>query len=178
MTNAEATAFLQEKLAEWQDWSLTADRDSDGWEADWPGFWQLMEAATEAMLQTEPNEPLISLIAQCWRISEEDEVLCDFCRDHLDKTRSWLIALSRAEAYETRWQVAAACTARVDFFSEVLTRLAGDPHAYVRRRALLAMRDGGLVEWRSEAERMLSDADGYNRRCAAELIREANEGQL
>jgi len=37
------------EMEKWRQWSLTADREADGWEAHYPAWDRLIEAAAEVM---------------------------------------------------------------------------------------------------------------------------------
>ena len=114
------------------------------------------------------------LLGRCWSLSEEDEDCADWAREHLQRehVREMVRRLAGSADPRTRWQT---CDVLGNLLSldaatlRVLETALEDSHAYVRRRAFLALtRHVGGVDPQPYVRRMLLDTDSYNRYVAVQ----------
>lgn len=163
---------LMEFYADWQRWADAADQSENGWEADYPCWDELIDAAITTMTSDGIDEQLLQLVAACWAISNESEVLADYARDHLEECWPVVVTVARSSFPNARWQAYDVLPHAGERAEPVLREGLDDPDPYCRRRAILALARLHPADAAAIARRFTEDDDEYIRRAAAELYRE------
>ncbi len=144
---------LRHHLAAFDAWVPTADRRNDGWQSDYPGFGELVDAAAAAMraLASDPaglaaaTAADLGLIARVWSLSEEAESMPYEIRQLDAAERAALgpliVRLYEIGDHDTRWQIASIAGHIPTLGPTFLRRAVEDPDAYVRQRAWNAWAD-------------------------------------
>src|SRR2546429_8207812 len=167
-----------ELCGKWRHWSESADKSEGGWESDFPDWRLLMEEASRVMMQGTITSEELTNLQLCWKISAEDEVLCDFAKEHVEECWFTLEALSASEIPEVRWQVYSAAGSRGKAAGDILRRGLGDPDTYARRRAILALSAIRPTDADILAAEAAKDPDPYVRQAAIDLIRSAEDSEV
>jgi HEAT repeat protein len=169
------TATLSDLRRGWERWAAGADKSEDGWQADYPAWDALMAATILAMTQPSPSPRDLDDIAFCWAISEENEQLADYARDHVERCWASLRHLAGSAPKEARWQAYDVLGFAGPRAEALLRAGLDDPDPYCRRRALLSLARLAPADARSLATRFLRDADPYLRQAAIEMVLAAND---
>jgi hypothetical protein len=156
-------------LKEWDQWSLTADKSEDGWQAIFPDWQALVSAAKELMEQANLSEEEFQMLETSWKLSEEDENLADFAKVNLESCWTNIVKLTTSRHAEVRWQVYEVLGFAASKGEDVLQSAVNDTDAYCRRRAILSLvklRPSNAIE---VGKRYINDPDPYVRRVAIAL---------
>jgi hypothetical protein len=161
----------------WELWAVSANRDEDGWQTDYPAWEELLATAQAVMVQPALGEATLRDRDLCWAISEEDEPFVSYAQEHLEQCWAALHALAQSGRPDTRWQVFAALgAASGNTAAEAILRLAlDDADSYCRRRALLSLAHFKPADAKELAARFLGDDDPYLRQSAIEMVRVSDE---
>ena len=131
------------------------------------------------MAQDDQSEHSLSLLEQCWAISNEGEDCAYWAREHLQEEHVGKLVerLTTSADSDTRWQaydVLGDLLAFSDKVQPVLEAGMADENPYVRRRAFGPL----LRRFKDDAApyllRMLADEDVYNRYVAVKEGRRQN----
>lgn len=174
---------LHDIYTAWKTWSQSdagrkaREQGGDGWEALFPNWTELMEAAKSAMMSGCPSPTQLEVLANCWRISHEDEDLLFWAKDHIQTVFPVLIRLAGSEHRDTRWQIfdALGNSAQAE---NILRHALEDPDSYCRRRALLALARRKPVDAHLLAQRFAEDPDPHMRLAALEMASHVSDPQL
>jgi HEAT repeat protein len=169
---------LERLYAEWKIWSLSANKDEDGWESDFPMWSDLMSAAMEAMGREDLSHEDLDVLAHCWAISEESEELREFAENNVDSCWPVLEVLTGSDSAACRWQAYVAAAKAGPRARKLLSNGIADSDSYVRRRCILSLASIASTEDRLLAETLISDPDPYIRQAAIELVRAINDPAL
>lgn len=154
----------------WRTWAATADRSEEGWQSGFPEWYALIEEAARAMTRQDIDPSELSLLAECWVASEEDEELLERTQCQVDDCWRMMEALAASAPPACRWQLyqlASAGDSRADVFLRHGLR---DMDGYARRRAVLALAPRKPHDARILAETFMIDPDPYMRQAAIEMI--------
>jgi hypothetical protein len=132
---------LERLYAEWKTWSLSANKDEDGWESDFPMWSDLMSAASEAMGREDLSHEDLNVLAHCWAISEESEELREFAENNVDSCWPVLEVLTGSDSAACRWQAYVAAAKAGPRARKLLSNgIASDPDPYIRQAAIELVR--------------------------------------
>ena len=155
----------------WKDWSLSASKDEDGWQSDFPRWSELMSAAMQAMCQsTELDDAEWQALESCWDISEEGEELLEYASEHIEECWPAIEVLATSTLATCRWQVYEAAASAGKNAEPLLRKALEDQDTYARRRAILALARIKPDEGKALAQSLLEDADPYIRKAALYLV--------
>ena len=141
---------LEERLAQFDRWAVSANRSNDWWQEEFPNWRELILAAEEAMAREPENVALLPLLERCWALSHEAEECADWARQHLGSAavRQIVEHLTDSADVNTRWQAYDVLGDLPTLDADARTLLemgAADENAYVRRRAFF----GASASWRN-----------------------------
>lgn len=154
----------------WRRWSAMADRSEAGWESCFPAWQELIEAASETMLQNEVTAETALILAKCWSASQEDEERLTFASEHLEQCWPTLQTLAQSSLPGCRWQVYEAIVGAGPAAESMLRCGILDEDPYSRRRALLPLARIRPSDAQSLAESFVRDSDPYMRQAAIDMI--------
>jgi HEAT repeat protein len=163
------TSTLHDLVCQWENWAKTASQDEDGWQADFPAWDQLIQAAIRAMQHDTFTAESLKDVERCWAISEEGEDLADFARQHLDACWPVLQQLVHSPNASVRWQVYDVLGDAGPRAEPLLRAGLEDPDSYAKRRAILALARLHPADAGRLATRFADDADPYIRLAASTL---------
>jgi hypothetical protein len=153
----------------WQQWASTASQQESGWESEFPGWGELMEAAKAVMLGPSPTGQELMDVALCWAISEESELLADFAKEHIEECLPVVEFIATAPSPRARWQALEALGFAGERGSKLLRKGLQDEDPYCRRRALLSLSRLRPHDARAIAEHYSHDPDPYMRQAAIDM---------
>lgn len=122
-------------IKNWQLWSTTQAKNYDGWESAYPGWDELIETVQEQALAEPEKQETLELTEFALSISDETEDLIPFFKNHSVKLLPLIEKLISSDDYKVRWQIAEILNLQNPIEEELLSKLAEDPHQYVRKRA-------------------------------------------
>jgi len=163
---------LQRLIEQWWEWSRTADRSEDGWEAGYPQWDDLMSTAKVLLTKPGLSQQEFEMVELCWRISEEDGVLAEASRADLDAAWKNLLRLSYSQYPAVRWQVYDVLGDSGPRAADRLREALDDSDSYCRRRAILSLSRLGVPDAVELSERFVNDSDSHIRQ-AAQLLRDS-----
>lgn len=99
------TRDLPKLVADWRDWSETSERLFDGWEREYPRWFELMDVAGACVLDLSCFEARREDVEFCWAISTECQEMADHASERLREALPALVVLAKSVNYEVRWQV-------------------------------------------------------------------------
>lgn len=161
---------MRDLLEHWKHWSLSADRHSDGWESDFPDWAALIDAAEATLLGGASSSAVLSALAECFALAQEDEELLEFAVRHIDACWPMLQALATSPVAGCRWQVYVAAVAKGAAAEPLLREGLSDPDPYAQRRALLALARLRPTDAEALAERFLGSSEEYLRLAAIDMV--------
>jgi len=165
------TSKVKDLLAKWQEWSQSADRSEDGWQACFPDWIPLMAAAATLMTQRITTDEELQLVETCWQMSEEDEYLADYAKANFALCRATVIRLITSRFPEVRWQVYEVLGEGGDGAERWLRHALDDEDSYCRRRAILSLAKILPGDADKIAARFINDPDPYIRQVVSDLTR-------
>jgi HEAT repeat protein len=161
---------LRELVDAWKQWAITADRSEDGWQADFPEWAALVEAAGDAMSRGITDQSALDLLAECWQASEEGEELVEYTKNRISECWPVLEALAESKLPACRWQVYEAAGAAGSKAEHLLRKGLKDADAYARRRAIFALARLRPHDAPMLAESLMRDPEPYIRQAAIEMV--------
>lgn len=162
---------LARLVSNFEDWCENASRSSDGWQSNFPKLDQLLSAARRELSSPELAPHSASLIVGLFSPLDEDEQVLELV---CEKPRH-IATLARVALHlddrSALWQLAVAAGKIGDQAClQLLRALVHHDDEYVRRRALLALRelDGGFSE--EIAKEWLRHPHEYTRMVALDTL--------
>jgi hypothetical protein len=162
--------MLHSLYEEWRRWAEHQRKDEDGWEVGFPKFQELMSSARQVIVGREITDSDLLALEKCFAISEETEDLLQFLRLQDRDCTDLIRRLLQSSDPKVRWQVYAALTRRFPENEHILRNGLLDPDPYCRRRALLALAEQDIQDWRELSDRYLCDQDPYIRQAAMQVV--------
>lgn len=143
---SDSFSTLRDALSGFDEWaSPFADRRNSDWPTDYPAMSELVSAAASAMhlaceASVSSDEELAS-IARVWSLTEEPESMMDKAIEIGAAVLPLLHRLFAVGDHEARWQIVSVVPRLGVPDVELIESGMRDVHAYVRRRAWLALHE-------------------------------------
>lgn len=168
MTNNNLKSLCQA----WQTWSISANKEEDGWPSDFPDWDLLIKIANATMLQPKWDDTTYACMVLCWQISEETEIIADFTANNLTQCIDKLEKLANSDKPQVRWQVyACLINSKGTTVNHLLRKGIHDLDSYARRRALISLAKLEPSDAIEIASQLITDNDPYIRQVSIEFLR-------
>ncbi len=167
------------ELTRFTKWAEGIPRDASGWEVAYPN-WISLHAAVEATLALEALDPnqdqqILDALAR----DNDAEFVLDLLVDTPAHRTRIAEAGAKHDDFEARWQIAAMLGRCTDKRSaELLKTLVEDEHEYVRRRALVSLKDRDPRFAESVATDWIGSPHDYARLAAVHVLHDLNSKHL
>ena len=170
---------LSDLVQDWKRWSATADRPWDGWETLYPRWSdEVVPAITEALSEPIGNSDAEAILFFLGRDNECEHVLDMLSENPKYSERVAVEAIDHPDQ-EVRWQIAVVLgQIATGGTLDALIRMLADPDEYVRRRALLAVRDHRSQVAEETALSWLNSEHEYSRMVALDTLAEVKSRAL
>lgn len=161
---------LADLINRWKEWAKSANASEDGWQALFPEWQALVDAALSTMKRSELSGQELEDVEFVWLISEEDEDMADQAKKHLNRYWPVIVRLAGSSHSEVRWQIYEVLS-HAGKKAELLLR-AGlkDQNSYARRRALLGLARLKPSDAFEIGKSFAGDPDPYIQQAAKELM--------
>ena len=170
---------LPELVQDWERWSATADKPRDGWETLYPRWSnEVVLAITEALSEPITNSDAEAILFFLGRDNECENVLDMLSEKPKHSERIAIEAIDHPDQ-EVRWQIAVVLgQIATGGTLDALSRMLADPDEYVRRRALLAVRDHRPQVAEETALSWLNSGHEYSRMVALDTLAKVKSKNL
>lgn len=175
---SDSFSTLRNALSDFDDWASTfTDQRSSDWPTEYPAMSELVYAAASAMLLASEasvtSDEELALIARVWSLTEEPESMVDVAIEVGPAVVPVLRRLFAVGDHEARWQIVSAVPRLGVPDVELIEFGMRDVHAYVRRRAWLALHEVAAPLAVERAKFALaSERDAELRRVLTQIIAE------
>ncbi|MCX5690431.1 MAG: HEAT repeat domain-containing protein [Planctomycetota bacterium] len=167
---------LRHALCDFDEWASTfADRRNSDWPTDYPATGELVYAASSAMRlasdgSVASDEELL-LIARVWTLTEEPESMVEEAIAIGAAVGPVLRRLFAVGDWEARWQIVSVVPRLGVPDVDLIEWGTRDAHAYVRRRAWLALHEvSGPLAIERAIHALESEPDGDLRRVLTQIV--------
>ena len=170
---------LPELAHDWEQWSATADTSWSGWQTLYPRWsTNVIPAITQTL--SEPighadGEAILFFLG----LDNEAENILDMLSDSPKYSERVAVEALDHRDWEVRWQIAVVLgQIATDGALNALVRMLADEEEYVRRRALLAVRDHRPEMAEETAISWLNSEHEYSRMVALDTLAQLASGSL